>query len=147
MSIDEHDVRLFRESLGRIAGTADFQRRFYERFICASPEIAQFFRNRDMGRIQSKLRMTLEMVRGNAADQPGLEMYLGLLGRIHTGLKISGAHFALWRKAAVATVAECDPQADPSILSAWERVIDNLIAKMACPETPDRSPGPEAHDA
>lgn len=133
MSPHDVDLSLFRASLARAVASADFYRRFYERFMAASPEIAKLFHDRDMRRIEAKLRMTLEMVEGNAAEQPGMGMYLELLGRIHRAIGVSGRHFALWRIAAVNTAAECDPEFDADARRAWEGVIDRIAQRMGIP--------------
>jgi len=66
----------------------------------------------------------------NAAEQPGIKMYLELLGRIHAGLDVSERHFASWKQAAIDTACACDPQLDAATRRAWEAVIDNLIGHI-----------------
>lgn len=124
----------FRESLARATAVPDFYSRFYRRFIGSSEEIAVAFRGRDIGRIERKLRMTLDMVKDNANGQPGLTMYLELLGRTHAGMQISPSLFLLWREALINTAADCDPRFDPTARAAWENVLDDLIAKMQLAE-------------
>ena len=126
----ELDVARFRDSLSRASGVSCFYRRFYDRLIAGSPETARLFQERDMSRIQSKLKMTLDMVNDNAGAQAGLGMYLELLGRIHVGMNITQAQLHAWREAALATAAECDPQFDAATRAAWEGVLDDLVAKM-----------------
>jgi hemoglobin-like flavoprotein len=130
MAAHNPEARRFHESLTRVKASADFYRLFYERFLAGSRETAILFQNRDMGRLQAKLRMTLDMVDENAADHPGLGMYLEMLGHMHEGLHISEDQIAAWREAALATAAECDPQFDATTRAAWEQVLDDLIAKM-----------------
>ena len=120
----------FRDSLARATAAPDFISRFYGRLVGTSEEVAAVFRGRDMGRIERKLRMTLDMVNDNADGQPGLTLYLELLGRTHAAIGISGPLFLLWRDALVATAAECDPRYDPAVRAAWEQVLDELITKM-----------------
>lgn len=130
MSQTHADLALFRDSLKRATEATDFYRQFYERFIADSPEMGRIFKNKDMHRLQSKLRMTLEMVMDNAEEQPGTRMYLEMLGRLHRGLEVSEHHFALWKQAALSTAAECDPGFDADTRLAWEAVVDSLIARI-----------------
>lgn len=127
------DLDLFRASLSRTLAVSDFFVRFYDRFMDDSPEIAAYFRNKDTAGIHRKLRTTLEMLAENARHQPGLELYLEMLGRTHRKFHVRPEHFALWREALLATVVECDPQLDRATRLAWEAVMDDLIAKLGIP--------------
>ena len=82
------DVRRFRDSLSRAVASVDFYRRFYDQLIAGSPTTASLFQGRDLSRIQSKLKTTLDLVNDNAGAQAGLGMYLELLGRLHGGMNI-----------------------------------------------------------
>jgi hemoglobin-like flavoprotein len=95
-----------------------------------SPEVARFFHGKDIGRIHRKLKMTLEMLADNADGKPGLDLYLDMLGAIHARMDIRAEHLTLWRRALLATAAECDPELDAPTRRAWARVIDDLIAKL-----------------
>jgi hemoglobin-like flavoprotein len=130
MSPDQATIRTFRASLERAVRAPDFYDRFYGRFMGASEEIRALFRDKDMARIRKKLGTTLEMLSENADGQPGLAMYLELLGRIHRGMSVSPRHFSRWREALIATAAECDPDFDPASRAAWEAVIADILAKM-----------------
>jgi hypothetical protein len=123
----------FRASLARATRAPEFYARFYRRFMGSSEQVGAFFRGRDMGRIERKLRMTLEMVCDNADGQPGLDMYLELLGRTHAAMRISLPLLRLWREALIGTAAECDPAFDAEARAAWEAVLDDLIGKMRLP--------------
>lgn len=136
------DVRRFRNSLSRAVASVDFYRRFYDRLIAGSPETASLFQGRDLSRIQSKLKMTLDMVNDNAGAQAGLGMYLELLGRIHVGMNITEAQLHAWREAALATAAESDPQFDAATRAAWEGVLDDLVAKMGFGQPDGEGPSP-----
>lgn len=124
------DIARFRASLGRATRSPDFLERFYRRFVGSSEEIAAVFRNKDMARIQRKLAMTLEMVDDHAAGEPGLDMYLQMLGGIHARMHIPPGGFRLWRDALIETAAESDPELDAGSRASWEAVIDDLIEKM-----------------
>jgi hemoglobin-like flavoprotein len=135
MSQNATDLELFRSSLQRATEDTNFYGAFYDRFISSSPEMGKIFKNKDMHRLQSKLRMTLEMVMDNAADQPGTRMYLEMLGRLHAGLEVSERHFGLWKQAALDTAAESDPGFDDDTRKAWEAVIDSLVARILAGRT------------
>ena len=82
------DVRCFRDSCSRAVASADVCPRFSGRFVAGSPETASLFQGRDLSRIQSKLKVPLDLVDNNAGAQARLGMCPGLLGRIHGGMNI-----------------------------------------------------------
>jgi hemoglobin-like flavoprotein len=123
-------IALFQASLARATADPEFFDRFYHRFIEDSQDMARIFRGKDMARIHHKLHLTLEMLTDSAEGQPGLGMYLDLLGRMHERLDIHPEHFARWSDALIATAAETDLAFDPDIRGAWETVIDALISTM-----------------
>ncbi len=130
MNLQSSDLDLFHGSLDRVMDHPDFFRLFYQRFMASSEEIATMFQNKNMDRIQGKLKMTLETVNEHSEGQPGLGMYLELLGRIHQRLKITPEQFNLWRNALIETAAECDSEFSPPVRKAWEHAIDEVIDKM-----------------
>jgi hemoglobin-like flavoprotein len=130
MSLQPDDPALFHASLDRAMQHPDFLQIFYRRFMDSSEEIASMFNGRDMGRIQKKLKMTLQTVSEHTEGQPGLAMYLELLGRIHQRLNITSEQFKLWRNALIETAEECDELFTPQLRGAWERAIDAVIAQM-----------------
>ena len=122
-----NDLEVFQASLQRLQSDADFYFSFYQRFIDSSEEIGRIFVNKDIGQLQKKLQMTLEMVADAAEGKPGLSMYLEMLGKVHQRLHIEPAHFQLWKRALLETVAQRDPDFDAIVLEAWNRVIDEVI--------------------
>lgn len=130
MNAEDSIFRVFHQSLIRATADPAFFQRFYQGFVADSPEIAAIFHDRDMERIHKKLKTTLEMVADNAADKPGLGMYLEMLGRIHERLNIHPVMFTQWRSALIQTAEDCDPEFNESIRQAWCAVIDDLMAKM-----------------
>jgi hypothetical protein len=82
------DVRRFRDSRSRAVASVDVRPRFSDRFVAGSPETASLFQGRDLSRIQSKLKVTLDLVNNNVGAQAGLGMCPGLLGRLHGGMNI-----------------------------------------------------------
>ncbi len=122
--------RIFHASLDRVMQHPDFFHLFYGRFMASSDEIAAMFKDKDMSRIEKKLQMTLKTVTEHADGEPGLGMYLELLGRIHHRLKITPEQFGLWRNALLETAAECDAEFTPQVSGTWELAIDEVIEKM-----------------
>ena len=130
MHHDPTQTARFSGSLARVTSSDDFFSRFYDRFMGDSDDIRNIFRGKDTDRIHRKLKTSLEMLADNAEGQPGLTMYLDMLGSTHRRLQIRPEHFARWREALITTAAEADPQWDTRIRAAWERVIDDMIAKL-----------------
>lgn len=130
MNLQPDDPALFHASLDRTMRHPEFLQSFYRRFMDSSEEIAAMFKGRDMGRIQKKLIMTLQTVSEHTEGQPGLAMYLELLGRIHQRLNITPEQFTLWRNALIETAEECDELFTPQLRGAWERAIDAVIERM-----------------
>ena len=138
---DDPNLRLFQASLHRASHDPAFFEEFYRNFIHSSDEIAAVFRDRDIASIQRKLKMTLDMVAEDADGAPGVDMYLQMLGRIHSRLNITPEMFVLWREALIGTVAGFDPAYNNEVEQAWRQVIDRVIAKLAGlpgPPAPDR---------
>lgn len=130
------DLRIFRESLARVVQRAGFFDRFYARFMACSDEIAVLFRHRNMEQLKQKLRDALEVTADTAEGLPGTNLYMELLGRIHSRLQVTRRHFGLWRDALLDTVADDDPEYSFRVRLAWQRVIDSVIEQMfsRCPE-------------
>lgn len=126
----EQVIERFQASLARVKAQPEFLERFYASFVGSHPEIAAIFRGRDMSLIQAKLLTTLDMLDGSAANNPGLGMYLELLGRVHARLNISQAMFAQWRDALLETIEECDLDLSDEDRAAWRFVVGELIERM-----------------
>lgn len=123
-------IQVFQASLARATQATDFYQRFYEQFMHGKHDASVFFKNKDMQRIQKKLKMTLEMVADHASGRAGLDMYFDMLGKMHERLHIHSEFFAQWQTALIATASVCDPQFSEEIQQAWERVIEDVIDKM-----------------
>jgi hemoglobin-like flavoprotein len=124
------DLNLFRDSLARVTAQDGFYDFFYTQFIRQSDEIAVVFQDRDMDLLKKKLRNTLEMVAQTADSQPGIGMYLEMLGRIHDRFNIKRRHFDMWKLALLDTVALYDEAYSNRIGAAWSQVIDHVIDKI-----------------
>lgn len=117
------DVAAFHASLERVSADPRFVDVFYDRFIAASPAIAEIFAGRDMSRLKRKLKSSLHVMTLAADQAPGAELYLGYLGAVHGRLDIRPEHYDLWLDALVAAVRDCDPACDAAVEHAWRTVL------------------------
>jgi hemoglobin-like flavoprotein len=128
--INQHNLRVFRQSLQRVSASPAFLDCFYTNFINQSAEIKAFFRNRDIEHLKKKLRETLFMLSETAEGRPGLRLYIEMLGRIHKRLHVKRKHFTMWEEALLDAVKLHDDEFDDRVLAAWLDVIDNVIESM-----------------
>ncbi|MEW8507353.1 MAG: globin domain-containing protein [Candidatus Thiodiazotropha sp.] len=129
-AINQHNLAIFRQSLQRVTASTEFLDCFYDGFIAHSGEIGGFFKNRDMRQLKKKLRETLFMLAETAEGQPGLMLYIEMLGRVHARLKVQRKHFVIWEEALLEAVKRYDNEFDDKVLAAWLEVIDNVIETM-----------------
>jgi hemoglobin-like flavoprotein len=125
--MQQSNINLFRDSLARVTALDGFFDDFYDHFIAQSDEIAEIFHQRDMAQLKEKLRSTLEMVAQVVDQEPGLEMYMEMLGRTHQRLRIERRHFDMWQAALLDTVATHDEAFSERIGAAWSQVISHVI--------------------
>ena len=128
--MQQSNLNLFRDSLARVTARDGFFDSFYDHFTAQSEEIAEVFRSKDMAHIKEKLRSTLEMVAQAADGEPGLEMYMEMMGRTHKRLRIERRHFEMWQAALLDTVASYDEAFSDRIGAAWSQVIGHVIDLM-----------------
>jgi hemoglobin-like flavoprotein len=128
--MQQSDLNLFRDSLARVAACDGFFDSFYDHFMDQSEEIAAIFHHRDMHQLKQKLRTTLEMVAQTAEGQPGIVLYLEMLGRIHRRLQIERRHFDMWQVALLDTVAVFDEAYSDRIGAAWSQVIGSVVESI-----------------
>jgi hemoglobin-like flavoprotein len=125
--MQQSNLILFRDSLARVTARDGFFDSFYDHFTAQSEEVADIFRHRDMAQIKEKLRSTLEMVAQTADGEPGLEMYMEMMGRVHKRLQIERRHFEMWQAALLDTVASHDEAFSDRIGAAWSQVLGHVI--------------------
>jgi len=114
------------ESLDRCVANPVFLDRFYEIFLSSSPKVDEKFRGTNFLRqkraLQASLHGLLSLAEsgGNSADD-----YLREAAERHNRarLDIGGELYDLWLDSLLSTVKECDPQATPEVLQAWEAVM------------------------
>ncbi|MES9833955.1 MAG: globin [Candidatus Thiodiazotropha sp. LLP2] len=129
-SITQDNLKRFQQSLRRVSQKEGFYDSFYEHFMTQSDEIAKIFHTRDMAQLKQKLQETLQMVDDLVAGKPGVVLYLEMLGRIHTRLKVGQNHFEMWKDALISTVKSYDPEYDSQVLAAWMEAIEMVISVM-----------------
>jgi hemoglobin-like flavoprotein len=122
------EVDLFLASLTRcLAQQPQFTRRFYDRFIGASDEVREKFRDTDMKRQVRMLEDSLLVV-ANAVQGEDGSPARGDLPRIaarhgRDGLAIRPELYGLWADCLVETARECDPAFRPEIEQSWREVL------------------------
>jgi hemoglobin-like flavoprotein len=125
--MEQSNLNLFRDSLARVTARDGFFDSFYDHFIRQSDEIAAIFHHQDMAQLKEKLRTTLEMVALTVDREPGITLYMEMLGRIHRRLNIERRHFDMWQMALLDTVAVYDEAYSERVGAAWSQVIGHVI--------------------
>ncbi|MEW8626803.1 MAG: globin domain-containing protein [Candidatus Thiodiazotropha sp.] len=133
-TITKTNLKRFQQSLRRISLKQGFYDTFYDHFMAQSDEIAGIFHARDMDQLKGKLKETLQMVEDALMGKPGVVLYLEMLGRIHTRLRVDQRHFEMWKEALLATIEHYDDEYDAQVQTAWEEAIETVISLMY-PET------------
>lgn len=134
-------VELFHASLDRATAHPDFLDTFYDRFIRSDESIEEIFTHTDMDRLKRKLKSSLRMITRQVDHEPGVDMYMEHLARLHHGYAIPPDMYTQWLDALVRTASECDPEFNPEIEAAWRDSIEPAIHIMAHPI--DRPVSPE----
>ncbi|MET0067273.1 MAG: globin domain-containing protein [Candidatus Thiodiazotropha sp.] len=123
-------VVTFQQSLERVLRKQGFLDDFYDHFIRQSPEVAGFFKHKDMEALKHKLDTTLHTLIEVAEGRPGTQLYTEMLGRIHRRLGVGEHHLDQWMDALLETVARYDDAYDSQVAEAWSRVIEMIISRM-----------------
>ncbi|MCG7899230.1 MAG: globin [Candidatus Thiodiazotropha lotti] len=129
-TITKTNLKRFQQSLRRISLKQGFYDTFYDHFIAQSDEIAAIFHARDMDQLKGKLKETLQMVEDALMGKPGVVLYLEMLGRIHTRLKVDQRHFEMWKYALLSTIERYDDEYDAEVKMAWEAAIETVVSLM-----------------
>ena len=127
--------RLFDESYGRIlsreVGGQGFFSAFYDRFLAASPEVAEKFRHTDMPRQQSMLKKAFYHLLAFYASSHA-DYYLQEVAISHdrAHLDIAPALYDLWLETLIDTARAFDEQFDDEVELAWRLVMTPGIVFM-----------------
>ena len=124
--MDEKTLQVLDDSLCRCNAQPRFLDRFYESFLASSPKVREKFAKTDFARQKRALRASLHMILLAASDeQGGPDRYLHQFAERHSArdLDIGAELYDLWLDCLLATVEECDPDFNPEVRDAWERVM------------------------
>ena len=130
MSISEQDLVAFHESLDRASNSGKFLDVFYDGFIASSIDVEMIFKDTDMNRLKRKLKSSLHMMTMLVDNEPGTEMYIGHLARVHDRYNIPPEMFSLWMDLLIEAVRVCDQEFDDRTETVWREVIGRGIAIM-----------------
>ena len=120
-------LAVFEASLKRCEARADFFDVFYEKFLAASPEVAEKFAGTDFSRQKELLRVSLHHLLLVARDtKQGPDPWLEDVAVKHGAGKLAiGAHlYDLWLDSLIETVRICDPECFPEVEKAWMDLAD-----------------------
>jgi hemoglobin-like flavoprotein len=126
MPTDDRTLQTFDASLARCNANPAFLDRFYAIFLASSPRIREKFAQTDFARqkvaLQASFTAMLAAARGETAAS---NQNLNGLAERHSSrqLNIGAELYDLWLDSLLAAVKECDPQYDPQVRDAWERVM------------------------
>lgn len=126
------DLERFEGSMHRCLESPDFLRRFYERFIGASEEVAEKFANTDLDRqaqmLQDSLRLVLQAAVGVEAGRD----HLAHIAELHSRRKLGiGPHlYQFWLDSLVAVAGDTDPDWDETLDDIWRAALQPCIDRM-----------------
>ena len=125
-TIDRATLEIFEQSLERCGRSRTFLDDFYERFLASSPKVREKFDGTDFVRQKRALRASFHMLLLTAEDgDDAAQTYLGHVAARHSAhqLGIGAELYDLWLDSLLAAVREYDPEWDPAVEQAWERVM------------------------
>jgi hemoglobin-like flavoprotein len=116
--------------LDRVLAHPGFIDLFYKRFFEAHPDIAALFSHTDMNKQKRKLASSLKLMTEFNDNDPGSDLYIGYLGRLHAGYRIPSTMYQIWLDSLVNAVSLCDPEFTESLESTWRSVMQQGIDAM-----------------
>jgi truncated hemoglobin YjbI len=130
MTVDGDRNARFHASLQRACADDRFLDLFYTRFIDADERIPGFFSNTDMQRQKRKLMSSLQMMTRLVDDEPGADMYMDHLARVHDRYHIPAQMYDLWLDALIDAVRQCDTEFDDDLEMVWRDMVGRGIDIM-----------------
>jgi len=123
---------IYNQSYHRCEKSGDFLDRFYEKFLAASPRVAEKFADTDFERQKHALQLSLRMMALSSVGGDAADLYLEYIARRHDRhhLDIEPDLYTLWLDALIDTVRECDPEFDAGVERAWRTVMRHGIDYM-----------------
>ena len=128
--MDSDALQDFHASLDRVLANPDFIDLFYRNFFEAHPDVAEYFSHTDMRKQKRKLGASLTILTELHDGNPGSELYVGYLGRLHAGYRIPPRMYDLWLDALIASASACDAEFTPEIEAQWREVMSHGIERM-----------------
>ena len=127
---------VFEESYRRVLGGTtsrgnEFFDAFYDRFIAASPRVAEKFRNVDMQQQKTMLKQSLFHL-ANLFKTKQIPDNLHTIAHAHSkqGNNIAPALYHFWLESLLETVRQFDPKFTPDVELAWRMICSQGIAFM-----------------
>ena len=130
MPVTGDNFTVFHDSLDRASSSGKFMDVFYDRFISSSIDVEKIFNDTDMDRLKRKLKSSLHMMTMLVDNEPGTEMYIGHLARVHDRYNIPPEMFIVWMDLLIEAVRVCDQEFDDRTEAIWREVIGKGIAIM-----------------
>lgn len=136
--LKEKDIQLFNDSLERCLSGEGFIEGFYDRFMHASPQIAEMFKHTDMDRQYRMLRSSIYLCMMAAKNLIQVRGRLVELGDRHNELGVRPLYYSFWLESLVAAVRVFDPRFSDQIEDIWRTVmapgIRVLISRYTGPD-------------
>lgn len=126
------ELQRFEASMHRCLEDESFLRRFYERFLGSSPEVAEKFASTDLDRqarmLEESLRLVLSAALGTETGREHLEHIAEMHSRRKLGI---GPHlYQHWLDAVVQVASETDPDWEPGLEDTWRAALQPCIDHM-----------------
>lgn len=128
--MESEALQAFHASLDRVLANPDFIELFYRNFFEAHPDVAEYFTHTDMRKQKRKLGASLTILTELHDGNPGSELYVDYLGRLHAGYRIPSRMYDLWLDALIASISACDEAFTPELEALWREVMSHGIARM-----------------
>ena len=121
------------QSYGRSLLHGGFFDAFYDRFIAASPVVAERFQNTNMDRQKQMMRLSLSMLVMFAEGKPIARPSVDALKKSHGPgrYEISRDLYDLWLECLIDTLRECDPGFNEELEGRWREAMAKGINHMS----------------
>ncbi len=130
--LDEKTLELFNNSFETCVAQPRFLERFYEIFICASPEVQERFRVIDMKEQVRILRKSMLALMMASFETKEVAEEMARLGRSHgrQGMKIGPHLYELWMDSLLQAASEFDPRWSLAVADSWRKMFAPYIATL-----------------
>ena len=131
--VDQKTRRIFEESLRRCTSNGAFLDLFYDTFLASSPKVKEKFAHTDFDRQKRMLERSFHLILWASEDpEKGPERYLDHMAERHSvrDLDVGSDLYDFWLDSLLKSVESCDPEFDPQVGWAWERMMEIGIDYM-----------------